>query len=136
MNSSQQPPEFTKDPEETDEDAFRAKVRQDLFGDIRSPLFGGSEPTLAEAIRTAWQKAKDRQTPEQKKVTEEFWKEAKKPKTWAEFALMITVITALKKKRGWGKTKTLLAFLVTNETWSYIEDPERYKRAYKAAIHR
>ena len=91
---------------------------------------------LFTEIQTAWQKAKDRQTPEQKKVTEEFWKEAKKPKTWAEFALMITVITALKKKRGWGKTKTLLAFLVTNVTWSYIEDPERYKRAYKAAIHR
>lgn len=147
MNSSQQPPsswrdatdspEFTKDPEETDNAAYSEQREkptwEGLFGSAPGINLTG-EPTFFEAIRDAWRKSK--KTPEQEEVLNEFMKDIKDPKTYVELAVIITATGILKHKRGWGIPKTLLAFLAINDLWSYIEDPERWKRAYKAALQR
>lgn len=140
MNSSQQPPsswraatdspEFTKDPEETDDTAARF---QQLMRD-RGVEPWTEVPTLFEAIHDAWQKSRSRMTPGQKEVINEVKKDLRDPQTYVEYAVMITSLALLKRWRGWGIPKTLLVGVLANEAWSYIEDPQRYQRSYKIAM--
>ena len=134
MSSTHTPSsEFSKDPEETDEEAFRAQVRQDLFGDIRSPLYQGSEPTLFQAIRESWK----RNAPQDEYAVrnrQRFVKTIKDPKTWIFAALQLMIVKALGDRRNWGTAKRFVAYWTLNEAVTFVIDPAEYKASYRDTI--
>jgi len=129
MNSSQQPPEFIKDPEETDSPTWAS-----LFGS--DPDYPTGEPTLFEAIADAWKKSYDQMSPERKQVHENFKKNITDPITYVELSVMIVSLALLKRKRGWSRKRTVLWFLLANEAYSAVRRPEEAKLAYKVMIGR